>query len=157
MSIISSAYLDDLAQVRCQEWVRKSLPTCEHELDMMCSDDPALFDCPAICGGIMSCCGRNCGAQCYRCQKVNIADGEHVERIVRKEHCQHPCQKRLYCEHPCAEMCSSQHTCTTECKAPCRQVCSHARCREPCSKPCAPCQEPCTWCVHCCSGSFNAH
>lgn len=116
---------------------------------MSCSDDPALFDCVAICGGILGCCGRDCREQCSRCQVVNVENSGAAiqERIERKEHCKHPCEKRLYCEHPCAEMCSQDHTCTTVCQYPCRQVCAHARCRGICSQPCAPCQEPCTWFV----------
>ncbi|KAI0812709.1 P-loop containing nucleoside triphosphate hydrolase protein [Irpex lacteus] len=148
---IPCALLDDLSQVRCTVLTRKQLPTCEHDREMSCSDDPALFDCVAICGGILGCCGRDCREQCSRCQAVNVANSGAAiqERIERKEHCKHPCEKRLYCEHPCAEMCSQDHTCTTVCQYPCRQVCAHARCRGICSQPCAPCQEPCTWrCPH---------
>ena len=116
---------------------------------MDCSDDPALFDCLSACGGILPCCGRNCNEQCSRCQSMNRPEDENAipQRIERKEHHKHPCQKRLYCEHPCGEMCSRDHTCTTVCRFPCRQLCSHARCRDHCSEPCAPCQEPCTWYV----------
>ncbi|KAI0088042.1 P-loop containing nucleoside triphosphate hydrolase protein [Irpex rosettiformis] len=148
---IPCALLDDLSQVKCSVRTLKPLSTCEHDLEMDCSDDPALFDCLAICGGILPCCGRNCREQCARCQIVNQPANTDAasQRIKRTEHCKHPCQKRLYCEHPCAEMCSQDHTCTTVCRHPCRQVCPHARCRENCSKPCAPCQEPCTWqCPH---------
>ena len=146
-----SGLLDDLSQVRCTVRTRKQLPTCEHDLEMGCSDDPALFDCLAICGGILACCGRNCKEQCSHCQSANGPRDENAapQKIERTEHCKHPCQKRLYCEHPCAEMCAREHACTTVCREPCRQVCPHSRCRDYCSRPCAPCQEPCTWYVIC--------
>lgn len=141
--------LDDLSQVVCEVVVMKKLPTCEHEVKMRCSDDPALYRCRAACKGILSCCGRNCQASCHDCQDLNKpGPEEEVEGpILRKSHQQHPCQRRLYCEHQCDRMCSSDHECTTECKKECRQSCAHARCRRPCSEPCAPCQGPCAWYV----------
>jgi hypothetical protein len=135
--------LDDLTQVSCEVLVTKTLPNCEHEVEMACSKDPGGHKCRARCNGILSCCGRNCQASCYECPQRRVPEPGSIP-----VHQSHPCSKRLYCEHQCDRVCSADHECTTECKAPCRQACAHARCNKPCSVPCAPCQEPCIWFVH---------
>lgn len=140
-----SHMLDSLDEVVCNVVVEKSLLRCEHSAAMRCSNDASSYNCMAPCGGIMTCCGRTCRAACSACQSKNTT-GEDG-RIVRAEHCQHSCQKALYCQHLCQNPCSRDHEHSKMCKAPCRQVCVHARCRQPCSAPCAPCQEKCTWCV----------
>ncbi|KAH9951524.1 P-loop containing nucleoside triphosphate hydrolase protein [Amylocystis lapponica] len=140
--------LDDLGEVTCDEMLVKRLPACEHEAKMKCSEDPSRFRCKAACRGVMPCCGRNCGAQCFQCQQLNVAEnaGDNEELVVaREKHVSHPCERTLYCGHVCGNACSQDHECATICKAPCRQVCPHARCKNYCSTPCAPCQEPCTW------------
>jgi len=140
--------LDELAEVICNVKITKSLPHCEHEAEMTCSQDPAGVSCRVICGGIMGCCGRSCKAQCSQCQRLNAADDPGTV-VPRTNHVEHPCEKSLYCGHLCGKACSRDHECTTHCKEPCRQVCPHAHCRSYCSTPCAPCQEPCTWqCAH---------
>lgn len=141
-----SHLVDSLSEVFCDEVVTKALPNCEHTAQMMCSRDATLYRCEASCGGIMtSCCGRDCRSRCSECQQVNNKVDEGP--VLRQLHRQHPCQKTLYCEHLCANPCSADHKCTTRCKEACRQVCSHARCRQHCSTPCAPCKERCTWSV----------
>ncbi|GJE94480.1 P-loop containing nucleoside triphosphate hydrolase protein [Phanerochaete sordida] len=146
---VSCFALDDLSQVRCDVRVKKKLPSCEHEADMGCSDDASQHECNAPCAGILACCGRNCKAYCHQCQGLNATTEGMGEAVARRLHRAHPCQRRLYCEHECDRACSEDHECTTECKAPCRQTCAHAHCRQPCSTPCAPCQEPCLWqCPH---------
>jgi hypothetical protein len=144
--IESSHELDDLAMVPCSAIVRKSYTDCEHSVDMECSFDIASKPCTNLCGGIMSCCGRDCNSRCGDCKSLNagtLADG-NMQRI---RHRAHPCQKVLYCGHNCGKDCSQNHTHTQECNAPCRQQCPHASCKFSCSTPCAPCQEPCTWCA----------
>lgn len=135
--------LDSLDEVVCNVLVEKSLLRCEHSAAMRCSDDASTYTCLAPCGGIMTCCGRTCRNTCSACQSKNTV-GEDG-RIVRAEHCQHSCQKPLYCQHLCQNPCSRDHEHSKMCKAPCRQVCAHAKCRLPCSAPCAPCQGKCTW------------
>ncbi|EJF65241.1 P-loop containing nucleoside triphosphate hydrolase protein [Dichomitus squalens LYAD-421 SS1] len=150
---------DSLENVFCPELVTKKLPGCEHEATMRCSDNPRRYPCRAKCGGIMSCCGRPCKANCHECQFLNTAPeprddkedevAEELLPVERLTHVGHPCERSLFCGHLCGKQCSSDHECTTECKEACRQVCAHARCRNYCSVPCAPCQEPCTWrCAH---------
>ncbi|CAL1707171.1 unnamed protein product [Somion occarium] len=145
--------LDLLSDVECDVMLTKQLPDCEHQARMKCSDDPSLVNCTIVCDGIMACCGRNCQARCHQCQTLNVRQAGNAEQpngaIARTSHAQHRCERRLYCEHQCDRPCSAEHECTTVCKAPCRQVCPHARCNQYCSTPCAPCQEPCTWnCPH---------
>jgi len=143
---IYSHLMDSLSDVFCSEVVSKTLESCEHTARMMCSRDAAQHRCEEPCSGILiTCCGRNCLSRCHECQRV---DDDVVEGPLRRKiHREHPCQKTLYCEHPCDKPCSPDHKCTTRCKAACRQICLHARCRKFCSTPCIPCQEPCTWSV----------
>ncbi len=152
-----SFQLDNLENVFCPELIPKKLPGCEHEATMRCSDDPRRYSCRETCSGIMSCCGRSCKARCHECQSLNAAPEslddkgddvvEEQHPVQRVMHLGHPCQKSLFCGHLCGKQCSSDHECTLECKEACRQVCTHARCRNYCSVPCAPCQEPCAWYV----------
>jgi hypothetical protein len=114
---------------------------------MACSADPESYVCTKQCGGVRTCCGRDCRAQCHQCQLKNATSLEKM-RIDRKIHDQHICEKLLYCAHRCSKPCSLDHECATTCKEECRQKCVHTRCRQNCSTPCAPCQEPCTWLVH---------
>ncbi|KAM5531281.1 hypothetical protein V8D89_015082 [Ganoderma adspersum] len=151
--------LDNLESVLCPELVAKKLPGCEHEATMRCTDDPRRYPCRETCNGIMSCCGRSCKARCHECQFLNVAPEpqddkaddimEEQHPVQRVTHIGHPCQRSLFCGHLCGKQCSADHECISECKEACRQVCTHARCRNYCSVPCAPCQEPCTWrCSH---------
>lgn len=152
-----SHQLDNLADVFCPVLVTRPLPGCEHEATMRCSDKPRNFACRATCSGVMACCGRSCKAQCHNCQVLNVAhqipgveDEPTIDEptaVQRTNHVAHPCEKSLFCGHLCGKQCSDDHQCTVFCKAPCRQVCVHAHCRNFCSTPCAPCQEPCTWYV----------
>jgi hypothetical protein len=136
---------DCLEDVPCDFPMTKSLPNCEHTAELRCSADPALHPCTAFCGGIMRCCGRDCNSRCHECQCLNTDN--QAQPFRRSKYHNHPCQKTLFCQHSCSEMCSQEHQCTTVCKEPCRQQCSHTRCKNYCSTPCAPCQEPCTWSV----------
>ncbi|KAI0369710.1 P-loop containing nucleoside triphosphate hydrolase protein [Pilatotrama ljubarskyi] len=152
--------LDNLADVFCAVPVTRRLPGCEHEATMRCSDNPRYFVCKTTCAGVMSCCGRSCKARCNQCQVLNgppepsqnddLEGSEERSAVVQRvKHVSHPCQRSLFCGHLCGKECAREHECTIFCKAPCRQVCVHARCRNFCSTPCAPCQEPCTWhCAH---------
>ncbi|KAN0098042.1 AAA domain containing protein [Tylopilus felleus] len=139
---------DALENARCDEEVEKPLPDCEHWAKMPCSQDPKDYRCQVRCGELMACCGKSCNASCDECQSLNdtLTNGGAIKRT---KHTLHPCQKRLYCEHTCQGACSESHEHTTRCKANCRQVCPHSRCRNQCSVPCAPCKQPCTWsCTH---------
>ncbi|KAH9931167.1 P-loop containing nucleoside triphosphate hydrolase protein [Epithele typhae] len=139
--------LDNLDTVHCRERVTKTLPTCEHEVEMGCSEDPRQHYCRAPCSGIMGCCGRTCSASCFQCQSLNqpapvenaAEDAQNapvtVEAIKRVEHSEHPCQRSLFCGHLCGKPCSTNHECTTDCKERCRQECAHARCKDYCSSP----------------------
>ncbi|EMD37515.1 hypothetical protein CERSUDRAFT_114154 [Gelatoporia subvermispora B] len=141
--------LDDLTEVFCGVEVTRDLLHCDHPAVMKCSEHVKDYLCTAPCEGIMACCGRNCHAQCHRCLALNTAPDDTNSRSPRLSHVEHPCQKLLYCGHICGAPCSQDHQCTTVCKNECRQICAHARCKDYCSKPCAPCQEPCIWkCAH---------
>ncbi|KAI6021428.1 hypothetical protein BKA83DRAFT_166314 [Pisolithus microcarpus] len=141
--------LDTLDRVYCNFVLEKRLPHCEHSVHMECSQSPEDYRCEARCGELMSCCGKMCNAPCYDCQRANDPHFEEALFIRRQNHRRHPCQKSLHCEHMCQEACSGDHEHTTRCMEPCRQACTHAKCRLPCSGPCAPCKEQCTWiCPH---------
>ncbi|KAH7108419.1 P-loop containing nucleoside triphosphate hydrolase protein [Auriculariales sp. MPI-PUGE-AT-0066] len=149
--------VDDLDKVRCGVKVLKALPRCEHSAMMNCSSRPEDWVCREMCGQPATC-GHVCKARCYDCQQRNIKPqddaAEHVElavRIRRENHVPHRCGRMLFCQHPCSEDCgdSEQHKCTTNCKAACRQVCSHFSCKKLCGVPCEPCKEDCVWtCPH---------
>ncbi|KAI6157793.1 hypothetical protein BKA82DRAFT_4061548 [Pisolithus tinctorius] len=141
--------LDTLDSVYCNYVLEKQLPHCEHSVPMECSQDAEDHRCEARCGELMSCCSRMCNAPCYECQRRNDPQFEEAGLIRRQKHRIHPCQKSLHCEHICQEACSGNHEHTRRCMDPCRQACAHARCKLPCSDPCAPCKEQCTWtCPH---------
>ncbi|KAI6119903.1 hypothetical protein EDD16DRAFT_1579433 [Pisolithus croceorrhizus] len=141
--------LDTLDRIYCDFVLEKRLPHCEHSVHMECSQNPEDYRCKARCGELMSCCGKMCNAPCYDCQRANDPHSEEALFIRRQNHHRHPCQKNLHCEHICQEACSNDHEHTRRCMEPCRQACTHAKCRLPCSEPCAPCKEQCTWtCPH---------
>ena len=143
------SYLWDTPEdIPCDVMVEKLLPRCRHLAKMPCSSDPERFCCNASCGGILSCCGRDCNARCHQCQVLNVEGTDpDQDRAVLRKHREHSCQKRLFCEHICSLACSQDHQCATICKAACRQACPHAKCNRYCSDPCAPCQAKCTWYV----------
>ena len=144
----------------CNEPTKRSLPGCEHEAELRCSDDPSSHSCTAICGGIMSCCGRTCGSKCSECRALTVESDETLSSesdeildsnrpVVRRIHKQHLCSKPLFCQHPCNGICSTDHNCSSRCRMPCRQKCIHGSCKSPCSQPCSPCKEECMWqCTH---------
>lgn len=136
-----SYQLDMLHSIYCDHIVVKQLPHCEHSAPMECSMNPEDYSCQAPCAGWMPCCSKTCKASCYECQRENVQDGY----VTRDKHVRHPCQKSLHCEHICQEACSESHNHTSRCLEPCRQECPHAKCKRPCSDPCAPCKEQCTW------------
>ncbi|KNZ77104.1 NFX1-type zinc finger-containing protein 1 [Termitomyces sp. J132] len=141
--------LDKLEEAFCNVIIVKNLPTCEHSVEMRCSDDPSLYKCIQPCAGIMECCGRTCNSNCYQCQAKNVSSAQDTSRILRTFHVNHPCRKVLHCAHICNGPCSRDHKCILICKEQCRQECAHAQCKEYCSTPCSPCQEPCIWkCPH---------
>ncbi|KAI6040315.1 hypothetical protein EDC04DRAFT_3140449 [Pisolithus marmoratus] len=141
--------LDTLDRVYCDYVLEKRLPHCEHSVDMECSQDAGDYRCKARCGELMSCCGKTCNAPCHDCQRTNDPHSEEAGLVRRQNHLRHPCKKSLHCEHMCQEACSGNHEHTKRCMEPCRQACTHARCKLPCSDPCAPCKEQCTWiCPH---------
>jgi hypothetical protein len=140
----SSYRLDNLEEVVCKTMVMKDFPTCEHSAEMECSSDPSEILCTSLCAGTMTCCGRPCNSRCHSCKEVNApAEG----KIVRVQHCRHPCKKLLFCAHRCSNICSQDHKCATTCKEQCRQECSHSRCNAYCSTLCTPCMKECTWYV----------
>ncbi|KIL62527.1 hypothetical protein M378DRAFT_128690 [Amanita muscaria Koide BX008] len=139
--------MENLDAVFCQVIVEKGLDSCEHTVDLACSEDTSDYRCKRTCNGIMDCCGRNCGSSCHNCQNRGDVVGE--QRIKRQMHCKHSCKKNLYCGHECINDCSRDHKCTTTCRRACRQECAHSSCPQYCSTPCEPCKEACTWsCPH---------
>jgi hypothetical protein len=134
-------------EIECDVLVKKDLPTCEHIITMKCTAELSSQRCQSLCDKILPCCGRTCSSKCHECQDrnkdVSATPGEYVN------HAAHKCGKDLRCGHPCADLCTPNHSCSGQCKAPCRQSCSHRRCEKGCSGLCGPCLEPCPWtCEH---------
>ncbi|PVF97899.1 P-loop containing nucleoside triphosphate hydrolase protein [Serendipita vermifera] len=137
---------EDQNLYRCHEPVKRSLSGCEHVAEMPCFQDPSTFICRERCAQAMDCCQKVCNSACSDCQAVSTAPGR------RDAHKVHICGRTLHCQHECREACSVEHKgiCgTVDCKAPCRQSCSHHPCNLGCSEPCRPCAMPCLWkCDH---------
>jgi hypothetical protein len=146
----SSHMLENLEIVECVARVSKRLPECEHSAIIACSKDPASFTCKEVCGGMTTCCSRQCTSRCHECQMVTKEKTTAVSLpLVRSHHRDHACQRLLKCQHLCGLPCSSDHPCSPKCSQACRQRCSHQECKKQCWKPCPPCRVPCEWrCSH---------
>jgi hypothetical protein len=149
---LSSHMLEILRAVKCVAKISKHLPECEHSAIMTCFKDPAAFQCKEVCGGMTTCCSRQCTSRCHECQTITKEKTTASARslpLVRIHHRDHPCQRLLKCQHLCGLPCSAEHSCNPKCPQLCRQRCSHRRCKKPCWEPCPPCMEPCEWrCPH---------
>ncbi|XP_051996715.1 NFX1-type zinc finger-containing protein 1-like [Xyrauchen texanus] len=150
----------------CQVRIEKIIPSCQHNQNVPCHQDPADFVCQEHCQKSLACghpckapCGEPCTARCMEKVSMKLKCGHmqeescHVSRDSKKEpHCRMRCGTMLKCGHPCPGTCHGCYQgrlhkgCTHKCKQ--NLVCSHL-CREPCVRNCPPCSQPCeNRCIH---------
>ena len=133
----------------CPVSIRRPLPKCGHEVEMVCSENPEQFACEYDCPKILPCghpCSGKCSQPCGKCKiktvKTLPACGHQLELPCYKDpsevSCKSPCTKTLICGHPCTKLCSKP--CNKVCNFQCSKVlnCGHP-CPDLCSVPCRPC------------------
>ncbi|KAI0106357.1 P-loop containing nucleoside triphosphate hydrolase protein [Hypoxylon sp. NC0597] len=124
------------SKVRCYERVTKTVPGCNHRVQVPCREDVTkdCFICQTPCGQILSC-GHACEASCKACRtRVN---GEVVAE--KHEACTSICGRNYStCKHACSQKCHPGKNCPP-CGMPCEEQCSHSKCPKTCSEPCTPC------------------
>jgi hypothetical protein len=93
--------------------VLKTIPKCNHQLEIPCHQDPSTFACTKPCPKKLPCghqCSHNCGQRCAKkcvkeVQKTWPPCGHtcktecHVDPTATA--CPNPCDSSLKCEHPC--------------------------------------------------------
>ena len=144
----------------CHELVIKTMPLCEHEQEMKCSDDPGSVLCTAPCSNVCDKghpCPKLCYKDCGRCMQAiekQIPMCEHKQLVP----CYlHPALFR--CKAHCSKYCKEgQHLCSKLCYEDCGKceaivsktipVCGHSQdlpcCIEPKPAICqAICQKVC--------------
>ncbi|KAI0023290.1 hypothetical protein F4780DRAFT_730730 [Xylariomycetidae sp. FL0641] len=133
--------------IRCSKVVNKSIPGCEHSVQLPCHidvDDP-MYQCQATCDNPQPC-GHSCKSICFRC---NLRQDDGAVTSVHAA-CRQPCgRKYTTCRHTCAKACHGESKCPP-CPAPCEVRCSHSVCSKPCHEPCSPCasQDCASQCPH---------
>jgi hypothetical protein len=110
----------------CTFKVRKLL-LCGHVNDVECSTPANQAECKIKCEGVLTC-THDCSGTCGKCLKGTL----HIP-------CEVECGKSLMCGHVCKQKCSQPCLC----KRDCINVCSHAKCLDPCFAACIDCKEFC--------------
>ena len=134
----------------CKALVKKILPNCGHELEMLCLEDPKEFACILPCPKTLPCghqCSGKCSQPCGKCTvkvtKTLPGCGHQVDlacyRDPSKVVCKAACSKTLACGHPCTQLC--REPCNEVCNFQCLKElnCGHS-CPDLCSAPCSPCE-----------------
>ena len=115
----------DLSLVICRTKVTKSVPGCNHNINVMCYQEVTnpIFRCPAKCCALLSC-GHICQKACSKCRTHN----EKKEVQVDHGQCDQACGRLLSsCAHGCITACHEGQDCPP-CEAPCDVQCGHSRC-----------------------------
>lgn len=136
----------DPGAIYCDTLVQKTVPGCNHTVEVACSLDVTLdrYRCPTPCATILSC-GHPCPGTCGQCNtKTNTG-----QRSVSHQKCRKVCGRRFgTCNHTCHKPCHDGKDCGP-CLSPCEVRCQHSQCTLLCHEACAPCIEICTWsCEH---------
>ena len=76
----------------------KSLPHCDHRMELLCSASPGEATCPEVCGMELDC-SHICQLKCHK----------------RSSH------KDILCRQPCKRTCPEGHPCAKECFSKCDQ------------------------------------
>ncbi|KAL6887873.1 hypothetical protein GGI43DRAFT_417260 [Trichoderma evansii] len=126
------------ASVRCRVRVRRTVPGCNHEVEVQCCEDvtSAKYSCNVWCGHHREC-GHTCNSPCFKCNTRE--DG----KITEQNHgiCRQRCGRGYStCRHGCSKPCHGDDKCPS-CQQPCEVRCGHSKCNKACSEPCAPCAE----------------
>ncbi|PTB39704.1 hypothetical protein M441DRAFT_197320 [Trichoderma asperellum CBS 433.97] len=126
------------ASVRCRVLVRRTVPGCNHEVEVPCHEDvtSAKYRCTAWCGYHREC-GHACNSLCYNCNTRENG------KITEQNHgiCQQKCGRGYStCRHGCSKPCHGDDKCPP-CQQPCEVRCGHSKCNKACNEPCAPCAE----------------
>jgi hypothetical protein len=126
------------ASVRCRVLVRRTVPGCNHEVELQCCEDvtSAKYRCTTRCGHHREC-GHTCNSLCYKCNTRD--DG----KITEQNHgiCEQICGRGYStCRHGCSKSCHGDEKCPP-CQQPCEVRCGHSKCNKTCSEPCAPCAQ----------------
>lgn len=140
--------VQNLARVKCQQTVTKTMPLCNHKVRLPCHKDVRKAKCPTVCGDNLPC-GHKCNKTCWDCKKL---DKESLK--IDHGSCGNICGRSFTtCNHQCQRVCHGTEPCSP-CNLPCEVRCSHSRCNRKCNEPCPPCAQNCTWsCIHreCCT------
>jgi hypothetical protein len=137
----------DDARARCRVVVVRRLKGCQHDVEMMCSDNPDVFQCTKQCGGALMCRHQVCTNSCSTCTGLEPLLSVHA----RHAPCPQLCQEQFKtCSHQCSRTChSSEDPNCGSCDERCELGCVHSQCPEKCGRDCVPCTEPCDWkCIH---------
>lgn len=126
------------ASVRCRVRVRRTVPGCNHEVEVQCYEDvaSAKYLCTALCGNHREC-GHTCKSLCFKC---NVRENGV---ITAQNHgiCSQRCNRSYStCRHSCSKPCHGDAKCPP-CGEPCEVRCGHSKCNKACHEPCAPCAE----------------
>ena len=142
----------------CMVKIPKTIPQCNHVLDVPCHQDPSTFPCSKPCLRKLRCghpCTKTCGEPCTpRCMEEVLKTWSPCDHTCktqchvdpRKTACPQPCNSLLDCEHTCEGTCGGckQGRVHQACSHSCGRVlfCNH-QCKVPCTKNCPPCGEKC--------------
>lgn len=126
------------ASIRCMVLVRRTVPGCNHEVEVPCYEDVTAtkYRCSAWCGHHREC-GHTCNSLCFKCNTRE--DG----KIIEQNHgiCKQKCGRGYStCRHGCSKPCHGDDKCPP-CQQPCEVRCGHSKCNKECNEPCAPCAE----------------
>ena len=143
---------------RCEIKMKKVIPRCKHEQEMMCHQAPEKFVCRAKCDYVLP-----CGHTCIKCCGEGHATACYV-RLPKLLNCGHqvkiPCYRfnddDIECDTKCRQLLNCGHICEgtcgkcfrgrvhVRCSKKCDRtlICGH-KCRSLCSDVCPPCHLPC--------------
>ncbi|KAF2760220.1 hypothetical protein EJ05DRAFT_275976 [Pseudovirgaria hyperparasitica] len=130
--------VQDPKRVLCKTKVRKTVPGCDHVLEVPCHEDVTTltFKCDHACNKSLEC-GHNCRRKCSACRIKK----EDKPVAINHGLCKQPCGRAFAtCEHNCEETCHPGKDCSP-CPLPCQVQCSHSQCQRRCCEPCIPCAE----------------
>lgn len=132
--------------IRCQVVVEKTVPGCNHAVEVACSKSVAseIYRCPLPCSTPLQC-GHTCPGTCGGCRD----EGDGTVASFSHKTCTKICGRPFgTCNHHCRKPCHEGTECGV-CVAPCEVQCQHSKCAATCSEGCTPCVERCVWsCEH---------
>ena len=128
----------DLSLVVCQVQVTRTVPRCNHQVQMKCHEDEKdpEYRCLGKCGQALPC-GHTCRKACFVCRAFTVENGVQFNHGQCSQEC-----GRSYnaCIHSCKRPCHGNDPCRP-CTLQCEVRCHHSQCPKTCSEPCTPCAE----------------